>query len=117
MHLNEHIENFWRSHGGRFERTPGYERVLLEVNQRIDQFAHFDHPDQNVHYLTLFSHRRYLHHREWIDEYAAVIYGEIGRAAAEQHVLDDCGHVPHAVWYWLANGPINELGQLKGKGP
>ena len=63
-----------------------------EVNQRIDQFAHY--PDMEF----LVRHRRFLHHQEGI-EYFERRYGKIGGQAARLHVLRDCGHIPEAADY------------------
>lgn len=63
------------------------------VHELLDQFAHY--PDMKF----LREHRKFLHHKEGID-YVRMRWGEEAAKSAEQHVLDDCGHVPSAKDYY-----------------
>lgn len=87
----------------------GNKTIVAAVNIEIDQFAHFPRHD------TLTRHRKFLHHKEGI-EYFGLVYGDIGRQAAEQHVLEDCGWVPSAIDYYNGNadtfGDLTEQGKL-----
>ena len=95
----EHVQAFFRDHP---ELDSQENRVVVaEVNQRIDQFAHYPRED------TVPRHRRFLHHAEGID-YFGRIYGEVGYRAAQHHVEIDCGHVPHAIDYYA--GTVDEFG-------
>lgn len=76
-------------------------RSYPEVHGLLDQFAHY--PDYN--FLEL--HRRYLHHHEGI-EYVRMRFGEEAERAAKQHVIDDCGHIPH-VWEYY-DGSVDNFG-------
>lgn len=77
MKESEHVASFFAAHPAL--DTPANRKTVEEVNRRIDQFAHFPRE------ATLLGHRRFLHHRE-----------DLGALAAEQHVREDCGHVPRA---------------------
>jgi len=79
-------------------------RAYPEVHQLLDQFAHY--PDMEF----LRRHRKFLHHVEGI-EYVRMRWGEEAGRSAEQHVLDDCGHVPHAKDYY--DGSLDEFGYKK----
>lgn len=72
-----------------------------EVHKLLDQFAHY--PDMRF----LRRHRRFLHHHEGI-EYVRMRWGDRAAQSAEQHVKDDCGHVPHAADYY--DGTVDEFG-------
>lgn len=80
-----------------------FHKHYREVHVLLDQFAHYPN------YLFLRMHRRYLHHEEGI-EYVRMRWGGEAAEAARQHVIDDCGHVPHAADYY--NGNVNEFGQI-----
>lgn len=77
-------------------------RPMPEVHDLLDQFAHY--PDMEF----LQRHRKFLHHREGI-EYVRMRWGEEAAMAARQHVLDDCGHIPDAVDYYI--GVVDEYGR------
>lgn len=100
--FEDHIKAFFRDHPDL--DTPGNRAVVAEVNQRIDQFAHFPQAD------TVIRHRRLLHHVEGID-YFGRVYGAVGFRAAQHHVILDCGHVPHAIDYY--SGLVDEFGSPK----
>ena len=91
MHISEHIRGFFAKHPE--WDTSVNRQIVEEVNRRIDQFAHFPRE------ATLLRHRKFLHHQEGI-EYFGLVYGELGRLAATEHVLEDCGAVPHAKDYY-----------------
>ena len=99
MKESEHVDAFFAARPD--QDTPANRRIVEEVNRRIDQFAHYPRAE------TLVQHRRYLHHAEGI-EYFALVYGIVGEAAARQHVIEDCGHVPHARDYY--DGTVDEFG-------
>jgi hypothetical protein len=73
-----------------------------EVHRILDQFAHYPKME------FLEQHRKFLHHYEGI-QYIRMRFGNDAAAAAEQHVIDDCGHVPNAIEYY--NGECNEWGE------
>lgn len=79
----------------------GLSKSYPYVHKLLDQFAHY--PDMK--FLRL--HRRYLHHVEGI-EYVRMRWGEEAGKSAEQHVLDDCGHIPHAIDYY--RGSVDNFG-------
>lgn len=72
-----------------------------EVHVILDQFAHY--PDMKF----LKRHRQFLHHVEGI-AYIRARFGEEAGQAAEDHVRMDCGHVPHAVDYYI--GVVDNYG-------
>ena len=93
MKQTDHIRRFFEKHPNL--DTPDNREIVENVNRKIDQFAHFPN------LKTLERHRKFLHHREGI-EYFNTIYGNVGRMAAEQHVLEDCdGYIPTAIEYYI----------------
>lgn len=79
-------------------------RSYPEVHKLLDQFSHY--PDMEF----LRRHRKFLHHVEGI-EYVRMRWGEEAGKSAERHVLDDCGHIPNAVDYYIGN--VDEFGFAK----
>jgi hypothetical protein len=78
-----------------------------EVHHLLDQFAHY--PDMEF----LSRHRKFLHHKEGI-EYVTMRWGEEAGKSAEQHVIDDCGHIPSAIDYY--RGSVDNFGyKIKGR--
>lgn len=99
MKESEHVTAFFAKHPDL--DNPANREIVTQVNQRIDQFAHFPR------YATLMHHRKFLHHREGI-EYFGLAYGMVGESAARQHVLEDCGHIPKAIDYY--QGVVDQFG-------
>lgn len=100
MRESDHVNQF-------FARHPEWDneanrKIVEEVNRRIDQFAHYPRE------ATLLRHRKFLHHIEGI-EYFGLQYGMVGEAAARQHVVEDCGHIPNAEDYYT--GKVDMFGQ------
>lgn len=90
MKFEDHVNSFMHAH------PDAHRQTVEEVNRRIDQFAHFPN------FVTLERHRKFLHHAEGI-EYFGIVYGEVGRLAAREHVIQDCGHVPTLEDYVLGH--------------
>lgn len=99
MKISEHIDAFFALHPE--WDTPANRQVVEEVNLRIDQFAHYPRE------ATLVRHRKFLHHAEGV-EYFALVYGVLGGEAAQQHVVEDCGHIPRAMHYY--DGTVDAFG-------
>jgi hypothetical protein len=72
-----------------------------EVHKLLDQFAHYP----NMEFLS--RHRKFLHHKEGI-EYIGMRWGEEAKKSAEQHVRDDCGHIPNMIDYHI--GVVDKYG-------
>lgn len=94
----------FEDHVQRDKTVAGLRLGYPEVHLFMDQFAHW--PDDRF----LAEHRKFLHHEEGI-AYVRMRWGEEAALAARQHVLDDCGHVPHAVDYYI--GAVDNYGQQK----
>lgn len=99
MKFETHVANF-------FFKFPDLDKpenreIVEVVNHRLDQFAHFPN------YETLSRHRKFLHHEEGV-EYFNLVYGTVGRLAAQEHIIEDCGWVPKAMDYYT--GRADEFG-------
>jgi hypothetical protein len=84
----------------------GLSKTYSEVHGLLDQFAHY--PDMRF----LREHRKFLHHQEGI-EYIRMSWGEEAAKSATQHVIDDCGHVPHAIDYYTHK--VDNFGFKEGR--
>ena len=73
---------------------------FAEVNRWIDQYFETYGP----------SHRKFLHHREGVEQ-AREIFGDSGAIAAAIHILRDCRHIPSKQDYDL--GYVDALGLKK----
>ena len=75
MKLEQHEENCLKNFGKPFS----------EVHRYLDHYFREYH----------IAHRRLLHHRLGI-EMIVKLFGEVARKAAEQHIIDDFGLIPHS---------------------
>ena len=99
MKESDHVDSFFAAHPDLDNEEN--RSIVTRVNAVIDQFAHWPRRD------TIERHRKFLHHAQGI-EYFGLVYGETGRLAAMQHVMEDCDHIPQAYHYY--DGTVGKYG-------
>ena len=100
MDTTSHVRSFFEKHPD-LDNEENRE-LVYSVNLGMDSLLpRYDEP--NIH-----RWRKFLHHWEGV-EYFADRNGEIGRLAAIQHVMDDCGSIHGAIDYY--NGTLDVEGR------